>query len=298
MVEQAHLSRLIADAYRIVAEATEEHVIKPGKRLAGEVVLYSGGDDSTVLAHLFRRDADYAAHINTGIFVMDEETGESAAEMHVRATCAAWDLPLIVEHPGESYRDLVIAHGFPGPAHHFKMYQRLKERGLRKVRNRLVQHNRRERVLFIAGRRREESERRKDVPLHERDGSIVWASPLAHWTRADLNLYRKHHPDLPRNPVSAELHMSGECLCGAFAKPGELDMIAMFRPRTAAHLRQLEVDIAAAGHCPSERARWGWGAFRRPKKQTKTGPLCSSCTLWTHDELAALAPSVDRKNAS
>lgn len=278
--ERAHLNRMIADAYRILAEAIEEHITKHGKRLAGVVVLYSGGNDSTVLAHLVRRDVDYAAHINTGIGI--EETRQ-----FVRDTCAAWDLPLIEEH-GESYRDLVIAHGFPGPAHHFKMYQRLKERGLRKVRKRLVKHPYRERVLFIAGRRRDESERRKAVPEHERTGSIVWASPLANWTDQDMALYRKYVPNVPRNPVSDHLHMSGECLCGAFAKPNELEEIRFFYPNVAAEIEALQDEVREAGH-PEERARWGWGAYRarKAKKQAKAGPLCTSCTLWTDEELAS-----------
>lgn len=292
ITERTRLNRLITDAYRIVTEATEVHITIPKKRLAGEVVLYSGGNDSTILAHLFRRDADYAVHINTGIGI--EETRQ-----FVRDTCVTWDLPLIEEH-GESYRDLVIGHGFPGPGQHFKMYQRLKERGLRKVRKRLVKHSYRERVLFIAGRRRDESERRSDIPEHERDGSIVWASPLAHWTDADMALYRKHHPDVPRNPVSDHLHMSGECLCGAFAKPNELEEIRFFYPNVAAEIDALQVEVAAAGHGP-ERSRWGWGAHRvrQVKRLAKAiergeltaGPLCTSCTLWTDDELAALTPA-------
>lgn len=263
----------ITEAYDIVTEAIDEHIVGPGKRLAGECVLFSGGNDSTVLAHLFRRDADYAVHINTGI-------GIEATREFVRDTCKLWDLPLIEEH-GDSYRDLVIERGFPGPAQHFKMYQRLKERGLRKVRKRLVEHSFRERVLFIAGRRRQESERRKDVPASEREGSIVWASPLVNWSTQDMADYRKVYPQVPYNPVSQELHMSGECLCGAFAKAGELDEIAFWRPETAVYIRSLEAEVRAAGNAPEQQCQWGWGAYRAEhrKKIKATGPLCQQCVL-------------------
>lgn len=280
----------VDEAHAIVSEAIQAHIYPgPGKRLAGTCVLFSGGDDSTVLAHLFRNEADYLVHINTGICVVDEETGESAAAQYVRAKAKEWDVPLI-EETGDDYDQLVIANGFPGPAHHFKMYQRLKERGLRKVRKRLVENGRKERVLFIAGRRRQESERRKDIPLHERDCSIVWASPFANWSAQDLNDYREVF-GVQRSPVSTELHMSGECLCGAFAKKGELDEIKFWRPRTWKRIRDLEERVVEAGNAPPERCQWGWGAHRgrlpAPDQMMfdgmPTGPLCSSCE-WKPEE--------------
>lgn len=293
ILRRTQVHRLVGEAWDIAREACEEHIWSEGKRLAGECVLYSGGDDSTVLAHIFKGSADFAVHINTTVFVCDDNRG-SKAEQFVRETCAEWDLPLLVES-GDSYRDLVIAHGFPGPAHHYKMYQRLKERGLRKVRRRLVENPRRERVLFIAGRRRSESERRANVPKHERDGSVVWASPLVNWTKADLM-----HPDLRRNPVSANLHMSGECMCGAFAKPDEMAMLEMLEPATAVMLHDLEAEVRAAGH-PPERCVWGWGAHRRPTKTEKAalGPLCQQCSLWTDDETpVAVGPEIGSTQGS
>lgn len=267
----ARLAELTDEARAIVAEAIQHHVYADGRRVAATCVLYSGGNDSTVLAHLFRDTADYAVHINTGI-------GIEATREFVRETCAAWGLPLIEEHPppGSTYDELVITHGFPGPAHHWKMYQRLKERGLRKVRKRLVRHPFRERVVFLAGRRRDESDRRRSVPEDGRDRSIVWASPLVNWTALDLNTYRMVHPDTPRNEVSALLHMSGECLCGAFARRDELDEIGAWYPETRVRIEALEARVRDAGH-PAERCRWGWGAYRTDIARSRSGPLCSSC---------------------
>jgi hypothetical protein len=146
--------------------------------------------------------------------------------------------------PPKRYRQHVLEHGFPGPGKHGKMYQQLKERPLRLVRKALVQNGRKERVLFIAGRRREESARRANVPEHERVDSIIWASPLANWTKADLNEYRATFQVL-RNVVADTLGMSGECLCGAFAEPGELDRIAKHYPKVAKEIMELEVDALA-----------------------------------------------------
>jgi 3'-phosphoadenosine 5'-phosphosulfate sulfotransferase (PAPS reductase)/FAD synthetase len=171
------------------------------------------------------------------------------------------------------YRDLVIAHGFPGPGGHAKMFQRLKERGLDQLRRELVTRPRRERLVFVAGRRRGESRRRASIPARERRGSVIWVSPIINWTAADVANYLTRH-NLDRCDASAFLHMSGECSCGAFARPGELEQIATGFPEVAEQIQALEREVAAAGH-RDPRCRWGHGEGR----SSPIGPLCSSCTL-------------------
>lgn len=253
---------LTAQAHQVVNLALEEHL--EGRTLVARVVLFSGGGDSTVLAHIMRRSATHAAHANTTIGI--EETRQ-----FVRDTCAAWGLPLIEKVAPVTYRELVVERGFPGPAMHFKMYQRLKERCLDAVRRDLVVDPSRERVLFLAGRRRAESARRASIPLHERRGSTIWASPLAMWTALDLATYRAMH-DVPVSRASSTLHMSGECLCGAFAKPGELDEIGYWYPEVRAEIEALEAEVRAAGH-PEPFCRWGHGQGAA----SKVGPLCGDC---------------------
>jgi 3'-phosphoadenosine 5'-phosphosulfate sulfotransferase (PAPS reductase)/FAD synthetase len=283
------IGELETKARAILAEAIEKHVLADKRKVAGIVVLFSGGNDSTTLAHLFKNQATHAAHANTGI-------GIEKTRQYVRDTCASWGLPLLEKHTeeGATYRDLVLGRvrartgpnagtvlwpgGFPGPASHWMMYQRLKERALEKVRSDLVSNPYRERVIFLAGRRADESGRRKHLadkgPI-ERKGSTVWVSPLVDWTKLDLNAYRRVHADVPRNEVSDLLHMSGECLCGAFAHSGELEEIAEWFPEVAEEIRALEAEVLASGVAPPERCKWGWGAGK--EKPSRTGPLCDAC---------------------
>lgn len=280
--EVAHLTRrqreervrsLIRLSHRIVDAAERNHF--HGRRLAATVALFSGGDDSTTLAHLFRDRIDFAAHANTGI-------GIEQTRQFVRQTCADWGVPLLERHPpaGDTYRDLVLSHGFPGPGQHFKMYQRLKERCLRQVRNELVTQPYRERVLFLAGRRRSESARRTKIPASERTGSIVWVSPLVIWTKMDLNTYRLMN-DVPVNAVSDLIHMSGECLCGSFAQFGELEEVGYWFPEVRQEIEALEAEIADRVDIPEARRKWGWGAYRSDltalMARSRSGALCSSC---------------------
>lgn len=269
-VMSANLTAKIEDAERILRDTIDLHL---GDRhtLVGKAVLFSGGNDSSTLMDLMVRlgVATHAIHANTTI-------GIEATRQFVRDRCEALGVPLLEEVPPISYRELVLVDGFPGPAKHFKMYQRLKERGLRQARRKLVTNPRKERVLFIAGRRRAESARRSDIPENERIGSTIWASPIANWSKEDLEEYRQTF-NVPRNTVADALGMSGECLCGAFAEKGELERIGHLHPEVAAEIQELETELLAAGNVPEERCMWGWGAYRGTEAPSKSGPLCSSC---------------------
>lgn len=260
---EERVGRLIEQAHHIIDTAWE--VYAEGRMRAAWGVLYSGGNDSTVLMHLVRDRVDCAIHANTTIGI--EETRQ-----FVRDTCRERGLDLMERIAPRSYREIVLKHGFPGPAFHARMYQRLKERPLDQARSELVTHSRRERVLFIAGRRRAESKRRQTIPLHEPDGSAIWASPLAMWTKLDLNTYRLMMGDVPVNPVAEKLHMSGECLCGAFAKPGELDELKFWQFPEADEIVSLQDEVKAAGH-REPWCTWGHGQG----KPSGSGRMCTSC---------------------
>ena len=210
----------------------------------------------------------------------------------MRQTCEAWGLPLIermAPRVNDRYRALVLDQGFPGPGHHYKMFQRLKERALRQIRNELVGDPRKNRVLFVAGRRREESARRASIPEMEREGSLVWVSPLVNWTKLDMNTYRlmcrETDVPVPVNEVSDLIHMSGECLCGAFASRGERDELDLWFYDSLAEIRELETLLLPRADIPDYRKTWGWGgvpelavqAKKRDRKPSKSGPMCDGC---------------------
>jgi 3'-phosphoadenosine 5'-phosphosulfate sulfotransferase (PAPS reductase)/FAD synthetase len=300
----ARVGALMEESRYIYDEALNTLIVDQRKDYVGTAVCYSGGNDSTILTHWARPLADLALHSNTGIGI--EQTRE-----FVRETCADWGLTLIERKPPTSYRDLLVERivgkdgkvtggGFPGPGQHFKAYQRLKERQMHSIRSELITHTQRERVVYLAGRRRDESARRDasddnddpGIPLWEREGSLIWVSPLVYWTKLDMNTYRLMHTDhdpVPRNRVSDLLHMSGECLCGAFAKRDELAQIRLFYWEVADEIHELEHEVHAfcrecnGGHIPHERCFWGWGAYRADRKQLAAGQpvgaMCSSCTI-------------------
>lgn len=266
------LDALIQEAYDIYNFGIEEYITKDKKKRSYTFALFSGGSDSTILLYLFKDIADYALHIRTGIGL--DETYE-----YVVDTCNKFNIPIKTYSPDEqnTYENLIKVYGFPGPSQHFLMYQRLKERSLRKA----VKENnipKKERIVFLSGKRRDESVRRMLSPEFERNRSVVWISPIVNWTKADINLFRKLNPDIPRSFVSDMIHMSGECLCGAFAKVGEREQLKLFFPEFDQRLSALENMVNEESECPLERRVWGWGVGRKNRKRNKKiGDLCSTC---------------------
>src|SRR5207302_209048 len=98
--------------------------------------------------------------------------------------------------------------------------------------------------------------------------------PCHDWSSEDqhdfMNLF-----SLPRNPIKmSPLGMSGECFCGAFARPGELDMVREIVPDVAAEIDRLSVIAKQCG----KPCVWG----QKPtddKGVIQTGPLCTSCDV-------------------
>jgi 3'-phosphoadenosine 5'-phosphosulfate sulfotransferase (PAPS reductase)/FAD synthetase len=265
------------------------------------VALFSGGNDSTLLFHLLRERVTMAALVNTSIRVPD-------TARYVRDVTAAWGVELAEPSPPDSYRDLVCGRvrnktgpnagevtwrGFPGPAGHYLMYQRLKERALASLRRSLVgPRGTSGQVIYLAGMRWSESQRRfRNAEEIDPDGAVVWVSPIVHWTDGHIAEYKERHRcqvahnhadhmlctpgSLPLNEVTAHLHMSGDCICGAFAQEGEIYGLELFYPEVAAEIHDIEAEARSCG-VPEPRCTWGWGAGR---ERGSAGRLCASCRI-------------------
>ncbi len=240
---------------------------------SGVYAMLSGGDDSltcaliTTQAKLFRA----CVHLDTGIGI--PETRE-----YVRELCRQQGWPLKIYRAadqGQHYVEHCRAYGFPGPGQHWRMYTRLKERPLRAFVREHKQH-RLDRLLLSTGARSQESQRRMGhVQPERRDGVKVWLNPIHDWSKSDCHVYIASR-GVARNPVVELLHMSGECLCGAFAKPGELKEIALWYPHVAAEIRNIEGELQALH---PNAAVWG----QRPKGSRATKrrdmPMCTNCLV-------------------
>jgi 3'-phosphoadenosine 5'-phosphosulfate sulfotransferase (PAPS reductase)/FAD synthetase len=232
-----------------------------GKRQVAAVAgMLSGGNDSTTAVYAMRRHLTHLVHADTGVCL-------AMTRQFSRQVAAGLDLPLLVPkapRPEDSYEALVLERGFPGPARHEHMMNRLKERAWREARRQLITTGWRQRIIQVAGRRRSESDRRANVPEMQRDRSVVWVSPMVLWTKLDLNTFRRMH-GVPVNPVYDWLHYSGECLCGSHARAGEREMVFGSFPDDPAvrKLRRLEGRLAGREDIPQRFRTWGCGGKSR-----------------------------------
>jgi 3'-phosphoadenosine 5'-phosphosulfate sulfotransferase (PAPS reductase)/FAD synthetase len=241
--------------------------------------LLSGGYDSLATTWLASQHPMFSGvvHIDTG-------TGVPETRKFVRRVCRYYDWPLFVVQAAEDYEALVLRDGFPGPAMHRVMYRRLKDRGIDWVQREFTRP-RGVPIMYVAGARLQESVRRmgnaQEVRVHK---AQRWVNPLLHWSAYDVRAFCAEH-NLPRNPVKDHLEMSGECLCGAYAKKGELALIEAFYPWTGKRLRRLEAKTREAGF------PWGWDEqppawFTEVKRgqlmHEAFAPLCSSCDWRQH----------------
>ncbi len=282
----------------VISEACETH------GCSKVFALFSGGDDSLAALRVAVEHPNFVAavHCNTGI-------GVEATRDFVRETCKSLRCPLIeykasenVNGKGQSdpqiYEQMVMEYGFPGPTKfgHGKMYSRLKDRGIRRL---LREHtDGHEPVVLASGCRQEESTRRMGTTKRIQRGEVskagvvnekrrVWVNHLWDWSKIDTLRFAMD-AGLDRNPVAACIGKSGECLCGAFAKEGELDELLshdLTRP-IGQYIADLERRVIAAGF------PWRWHE-RVPKwwlekeegqmflyemnKYADVGPMCESC---------------------
>ncbi|WP_110642496.1 phosphoadenosine phosphosulfate reductase family protein [Salinicola sp. CPA57] len=270
----------------IIESAIEEH--QPTAIFA----LFSGGHDSLTCTHVA---AEILGDRLTGVAHIDTGIGIPETQQFVRDVCNVYHWPLSIYRAVDNayadgtpnpqvYEDIVLEHGFPGaPAHQF-MYTRLKQRQV----ERLVRDHRGKRgnkVMLITGVRREESRRRMGhvQPVNVQKGGQVWVAPVLNMTSQDQHDYMAAHA-LPRNPVKEKLCMSGECLCGAYAHPGELSEIAYWYPDVADRIRKLEQAVLAK-HGRTN----GWEGRDDDFKDNRQMfmPLCVGCESRASDEEVA-----------
>lgn len=244
--------------------------------------MFSGGDDSLVAAHIASQHPKFK-----GVVFIDTQTGIPQTREFVVSTAQQQGWPLEIYTPDSlSYEQLVleghvtkdkrVLRGFPyGPSSHNTMYYYLKQRQIQRfVREHKRFHH--DHLALVTGVRLRESDRRMLQLLSEpirNHGAMVWVNPILRWSKQRCLRYLERN-GIPRNPVSVNLHRSGECLCGALASRNELPEISFFYPDVGRRISELEGRARAAG---LDNCLWGGGVKRWAKRSMRAGNLCGDC---------------------
>lgn len=137
-----------------------------------------------------------------------------------------------------AYEQYVAKYGFPHQPNHQMVFIYLKWKPLSRFAKAQSK-----RIGFVSGTRSAESRRRfgncqplKIDPSHK---AMVWVAPIIDYSTAECwDIVRSNN--LPLSDSYQTIHLSGDCLCGAFADSGEAEMLKVFYPDIAERIALLE----------------------------------------------------------
>lgn len=249
---------------------------------------FSGGKDSSVVA-------DYASkmfpHLFKGCIFCDTGIKVDEAKKFVIDYCKERNWKLFIVHPERTYEMIVKENGFPGPTVHTFIMRYLKYIPMRHFIGECRAAG--QKPAILSGVRQQESVRRGINATSEVyvDGRLIFISPMLY--KSDEWMYQYYlEQGLKRSPVYDTLHISGDCLCGCFSKPGEAKLIATFHPEAFAQIRDLETWVRTRGYT---RATWGKqaGMTHAGEQESIDQFLCNDCLFTAEDNSTDFLKELD-----
>lgn len=236
----------------IIAESQEKYDIKTW------CWLFSGGDDSLAVGKVSHqilleqgKKIDFAIFCDTGTCIPETKG-------FVIQTCREMDIPLIIGTTTEkdSYENYVLRFGFPSQnqRQHQVMYRMLKSHSLSRAISSIRQRRRNYHIGLLTGARIDESVRRMSTAKNtmEKRGADIWVNAINHWSKNNIRTYFSEN-NIDRSVVAKTIGRSGECNCGVYGSPQELEEIRVVSPTFYAYMKDLEDRVLERGHC------WRWG---------------------------------------
>lgn len=228
-------------------------------------VLVSGGKDSLTTAQV----AHEAGKLRKCVAL---ETGLSTPDWKpfVIKTCQerGWPLEFYSTDP-QAFDDFVLRYGFPGPSKHSWVMRVLKGRAIRAYRRSNPDG------VLASGVRADESVKRaaSTKPVGMWEGVPILA-PIFDWTTDETWAFFRDR-GFERAPGYSTLQISGDCLCGAYAREGEPEAIQFHYPEVWQRFQAL--GEAIKDKHPT-RCTWGCGWKNKMKpKAAGEAMVCVEC---------------------
>jgi phosphoadenosine phosphosulfate reductase len=232
--------------------------------------LVSGGKDSITACHVAMQFVKLE-----GIIMIDTTIAIKETHDHVKKIAEQFKLPLIILRPKTTYAQWVMKYGFPHPSQHRYAFIQLKWKPIYEWLK-----SQKNDVALISGTRKKESRRRMRTQKSRttQDKSckkMFFVAPLFDWKTEEVWSYLREY-NLEVSPCYQALHLSGDCLCGAYAQSGETEMIKTFYPEVAKQIAKIEKS------CKNKFNRWGnFSSMCGTLDQSKMEKfMCADCQVY------------------
>lgn len=227
--------------------------------------LVSGGKDSLTTAQVLHEAGKLEACV-----ALDTSLSTPDWKEFVTATCAerGWPLEFYGTDP-LAYDNFVLRYGFPGPSKHSWVMRVLKGRCVREFRKA------RPNAILASGVRQDESVKRAGStrPVGQWEGVPILA-PIYDWTTEETWDYFHAH-GFERAPAYSTLQISGDCLCGAYAREDEPAAVKYWYPGIWQRFEGLKEAIKDKH---PTRCDWGCGWKQKAKPKGKDEAMvCVEC---------------------
>lgn len=253
--------------------------------------MFSGGKDSSCVAYRLIELGQFE-----GIVTFDTGIAVPGFIDWIKEICKKRKWKIHIEKGGymsgnekiQSYDEFVRKFGFPKPRSHSWIMRIVKGRAFTKFKkahteNKIIKGKKKKiRPKVASGVRQAESKRRmKNVKgeYGEFDGCEVW-NVVYDWKDQDVWDYVKKY-EIEISPAYKTIHMSGDCLCGAYARKSETEIVSIFFPEVAKRLAKLENEIKDNEKIPKQCKYWGYkdGEGFNTKQRKLDSILCGECDI-------------------
>lgn len=221
---------LLEDARLVIEEARAEGAEE-------FYALVSGGKDSLATASVA-----FDLGVLDGIIYIDTTIRVPDSLEHVKQVAFERGWPEVtVLTTKKTFESFVLKYGFPRPSSHTWAFNSLKWYPLWEFRRDTKDRN----ICFLSGVRRLESRRRMGHVTRfyrepkKRGDRMMWAAPIINWSTPEVLSYLVDK-GIVISPAYKKIGISGDCLCGAYARAGEAELIAKHYPEVAEQIRLLE----------------------------------------------------------
>jgi phosphoadenosine phosphosulfate reductase len=217
-----------------------------------------------------------------GVLMCDTTIGLDETQQFVKDECKrhGWRL-WIRRPPRQTFEEWVLKYGFPSQRIHTQIMRIIKYEAMRKFL--FERYDIGEKPCFVGGARRKESLRRmKNMadPI-SRDGRVWFCNPFIDKSTEWVYAYLTEHK-LKKSPSYTNLHISGDCLCGAFAGSSEIMLLRAFYPKIYQKIKSIEERVKVNKDIPDMFKGWGNHntALDTEYQTTLDALICGECSIY------------------